>query len=90
MQDFVDKFFKPCELIMDLLPDMIATEKACFVLLQERPFIGCAVDVECLAASSEALVKTDTRLILIEQLHFSSTDEVVNARKVVAQSLDAF
>lgn len=56
MQDVVDKLSKPDELVGDLLYGTFATAKAYLDLPQHGRFVGCKVDFECFAASTQVLV----------------------------------
>lgn len=47
MQDLVDKFSNPGELLVDLFPGTFAAAKVCLEALRHCRFVGCESYSEC-------------------------------------------
>lgn len=82
MQEVVDKFSRPSELVVDLFFPILATEKRCSKLLQHHSFLRCKVDIEFFATRAKALAETYAKLALKKKSDIFSTDEVVHASKI--------
>lgn len=84
MRDLVEKFSKPCELVVDPFSGTFAT--ACLELLRLRHFVGCKVDVGCPAASTKALDKTYARQILGKKSDNLCKEKLVNVYRIVLRA----
>lgn len=67
MQDPVDKFCKPGELVVDLFYGTLATAKACLETPWHRRLVGSKIDCKCFAKNTEALVETYEGQVSIER-----------------------
>lgn len=71
-----------------MLSSTLATAKACAELPRHRTVMGYEVDVDCIAACTEAPVEMYARQVLNEKSNTPASDEVLDAWKIVVRALD--
>lgn len=79
MKDLDSNFFKPDELVIDLVFGTLRATKLCLELLRYRYFVGYKGDSICFTAIKEAVVETYGRQILTKKPSVSGSDEIVDA-----------
>lgn len=83
MQDLVNKCSKRSGLVIDLISGTFAIAKSYLELPLRFHFVGCKVDVECFAVSTQPLAGTYARKVLNEISDSLGTNEVAHACMVV-------
>lgn len=79
---------KPDELVPNICHETLATARESFELPRHCHVLRCEVDSENFAESTKTLVETYTGQVLNEKSNISSTDEGLDAYKIVVQALD--
>lgn len=74
MEDLVNNYSKPGKLVVDLFSGTFATAIVCLKLPRHRCFVGCELDSDSFAASTEGLIETFARGVLSKKSAISGTD----------------
>lgn len=88
MEELVNKFSKPGELVTTLLSGTSVTAKACPELSWYRRFVGYRINAECFVESREALVDKYARQVPDEMFDICSSHGVVDACMIAVRMSD--
>lgn len=89
MTDFMQKFSKAGDLVMDFCGVTCSKTKACMSPQQHRKFVGCNGDSKVLSAAESDVVLRFAFQMLSAKSHISESGEVEAATKVLTDELGA-
>lgn len=87
MQDLVERFSKPGELIVDLFSGTFAIAETCLKVRRPHRCVSCKDNDDHFAAITEVLFETYAIKVLEEKLQISGIPEMVCAYNTVSPAL---
>lgn len=87
-QGLVDKYSNPGKLVLDLFCSTLVTVKEQLDFPRHLLFVGCEVNANCIAASTEELVETCSRQYLNKKSDISVTGNMLDEVNTVVRALD--
>lgn len=86
MEDIVQKFSKPGNLVVDASAGTFSVATACTVLLKHRKVIGCGVDPGCMTEAMLQLILLYARQVLSTESKIDGKGEVRSLAKMYVKA----